>query len=248
MCPTRAASCPPAWRRPTGACPGTPNGAPAVAALPTTLGQPLLRLSAQLHRAFHAMSHRACLLRIMTLTRGVFLWRQGARCAGSEAACGRLGARRSWPARGCCGRGGACGGGARRQRRRARSTRRRVRFPLSFSLETEAPTAAFANALFSSPRARERRELAESLRGQKTLADDDAAGDDAGAWIERSRKLAAAKAEAARRDAAKAAAARRAAALDEQDEGGSDEDEAGRPLYTAKDLAGLKARPLSSAF
>ena len=140
MCPTRAASCPPAWRRPTGACPGTPNGAPAVAALPTTLGQPLLRLSAQLHRAFHAMSHRACLLRIMTLTRGVFLWRQGARCAGSEAACGRLGARRSWPARGCCGRGGACGGGARRQRRRARRTRRRVRFPLSFSLETEAPS------------------------------------------------------------------------------------------------------------
>ena len=108
----------------------------------------------------------------------------------------------------------------------------------------EAPTAAFSLTRFRSHlRARERRELADSLRGQKTLADDDAAGDDAAAWIERSRKLAAAKAEAARRDAAKAAAARRAAALDEQDEGGSDEDEAGRPLYTAKDLAGLKARP-----
>jgi len=92
-------------------------------------------------------------------------------------------------------------------------------------------------------RARERRELADSLRAQKTLADDDAAGDDAGAWIARSRALAVSKAETAKRDAAKAAAQRRAAALDEQDEGGSgDEDEEGRPRYTSKDLAGLKAR------
>ncbi len=54
--------------------------------------------------------------------------------------------------------------------------------------------------------------LDAQLRGTKTLADDDAAGDDASAWIERSRQLAAQRA----REAARAAAQRTAAALDEQ--------------------------------